>query len=89
MLEVIYDTTNNEVRGWCADEKQFGNFQPKPNEAVVILPIGLPDYDSDQFYVDLKKQTIYGEPSVIESPINVTAEIKEIKDRLKKLENKQ
>lgn len=66
MLEILYDTTNNEVRGWCADEAKFGNFQPKVNEVVVIWDIELPNYDSEQFYVDLATQTIIGEPLVIE-----------------------
>lgn len=62
MLEVLYFTVTKKVKAWCADPDQFGNFKPKPKEAIVILPINPPDYDSDQFYVDLGNQTIYGEP---------------------------
>lgn len=63
MLEVLYDTASNEVRGWCADPNQFGNFKLLPNYAIAILPISPPDYDSLTFYVDLANQTISGTPT--------------------------
>lgn len=63
MLEVLYDVNDNSVIAWCADPSQFAKFQPKPGEGITILPIDPPDYESEQFFVDLANQTITGEPS--------------------------
>ena len=62
MLEVLYDTATKEVRGWCADPDQFGNFTSSPDEEVVILPIDPPTFESFIYYLDLVNQTIYGDP---------------------------
>lgn len=88
MLEVLYDVETKEVRGWCADEKQFGNFRPKHSQKVAILPIELPNYDSLQFYIDLGVMTIQGEPITTPKPRDLTQEINELKDRIDKLEKK-
>ena len=51
MLEVLYDTATKEVRGWCADPKQFGNFPVKKGQGIVILDGGAPA-ESDVYHVD-------------------------------------
>lgn len=61
MLEVLYDVETMEVRGWCGDESDFGNFNPNGNQAVVILDIDIPP-ESDWYKVDLENNIIVGNP---------------------------
>ena len=37
-VEFLVDKTG-EVRGWCSDSKQFGNFKPKENQEVIQLDV--------------------------------------------------
>jgi len=62
MLEVLYEITTCAVRAWCGDPSQFGHFTPQPSQAVIILPIDSPDFQSDWYKIDLVTQTIYGNP---------------------------
>ena len=62
MLEILYDIGKKEVRGWCADENQFGNFKPTPEQEVVIWDIGIPYLETDVYYVDLDNQVIVSNP---------------------------
>ena len=80
MLEILYDTAMEEVRAWCGDPNQFGNFNPKPEQAVVIFPIDPPSFESDWYKVDLVNEQIVGNPDyVLVEPFDVRAEIDEIK----------
>jgi len=58
MLELLYDKTNNEVRGWCADSEQFGNFRPKRNEELIFLDIELKDIPAGKKYKFVKGKLI-------------------------------
>lgn len=62
MLEILYDTTTNRVRGWCADPAQFGNLQPKPDQAVVVWDIPIPS-KSDWYEVNLVNEVILTNPA--------------------------
>jgi len=53
MLEVLYDKATNEVRGWCADPTQFGNFPAGKGKAVVILDCNTPTIESDVYTITL------------------------------------
>lgn len=61
MLEILYDTDTKRVRGWCADPDEFGNFEPKPNQEVVIWDIPIPPH-SDWYEVDLANEVIVSNP---------------------------
>ncbi len=79
MLKVLYDKATMEVRGWCADSKQFGNFPVKKGQAIVILDSGIPD-KSDVYTVDLVAQAILGNPDYVAPvPRNLEAEIDELR----------
>lgn len=67
MLEILYDTDTKRVRGWCADPDQFGNFEPKPEQAVVIWDIPIPPR-SDWHEVDLANQVIIPNPDYKPKP---------------------
>lgn len=67
MLEILYDTTTNQVRGWCKDPNQFGNFTPKPEETVVVWDTPTPTFESDWYEVDLVNEEIVGNPGYLES----------------------
>ena len=57
MLEILYETAKKRVRGWCADPDQFGNFTPKPDEAVVVWDIPIPPR-ADWHEVDLVNEVV-------------------------------
>lgn len=90
MLEVLYDTTNNEVRGWCADPDQFDNFKPKEGQEVVILPVDVADIpESDDYWVDLTNKKLLGNPDYVPpETFNPKDEIDDLKARVKELEKK-
>lgn len=50
-LEVLYDTGSGEVRAWCGDPEERGNFKPKEGQAVVILPIDVANIIPGEDYV--------------------------------------
>ena len=86
MLEVLYDKLTKEVRGWCADPKQFGNFTARKGQAVVILPGGPPDFRSDDYFVDLAAQKVVGNPDYV--PVvqrDLHAEIDELRAEIEEL----
>ena len=88
MLEVLYDEATKEVRGWCGDPNEFGNFKPKAGQAVVVLPIDIPPM-SDTYTVDLVGQKVVVNPAYVAPVVrDLTGEIDEIKTRLAKLERK-
>lgn len=62
MLEVLYEKETGIVRAWNADDSVQGNLLVKEGQEVVILPIDLPDFKSDIYYVDLDNQVIIGNP---------------------------
>ncbi len=85
MLEVLYDTATNEVRGWCADSEQFGNFPIKDGQDIVILDCGLPA-ESDVYHVDLAAQKVVGNPDYVPvTPRDLEAEIDELRAEIEKL----
>jgi len=65
MVEVVYDIVTKKVRGWCGDEEEFGNFNLATNEEVVILPIDIPNLETDIYFVDLKSKELMGNPEYI------------------------
>ena len=65
MLEVLYDKATKEVRGWCADPLQFGNFPPGKGKTVVILDCDIPTIESDVYTVDLATQKVVGNPDYV------------------------
>ena len=67
MLEVLYDTTNNRVKGWCANSNQFGNFQPKPEQAIVVLDVPIPA-KADWYEVNLVNNVIISNPEYKPKP---------------------
>ncbi len=87
MLEVLYYKSTKEVRGWCADPKQFGNFTAKKGQGVVILDCDIPG-ESDVYTVDLVAQTILGNPDYV-APVrrNLEAEMDELRAEMGKLKN--
>ena len=92
MLEVLYETETKEVRGWCADPKQFNNFSPKLEQDITILPINLEDIlESDDYWVDLPNQTLLPNPDYEppKPPRNLGMELDELKARVGVLEIKK
>ena len=86
MLEILYDTTNNRIRGWCGDSNQFGNFYPKPNQAVVVWDVPIPP-KADWYEVDLVNETVIPNPDYKpKKKRNLEKEIDEVNSRLGKLE---
>lgn len=65
MLEILYNKNSMLVRGWRGNEKDFGAFKPKKDEAVVLLPIQIPTVDSDIFTLDLSAQKLLPNPEYI------------------------
>lgn len=52
MLEVRYNTETGEVTGWCGDEEDFGNLQPRWGiEAIAVLDIPIPDKPLDAYLI--------------------------------------
>ena len=87
MLEVLYDIAAKEVRGWCADPKQFGNFPAKEGQAIVILDCGLPA-ESDVYHVDLAAQAILTNPDYVPiKPRNLEAEIDELRAEIREMKS--
>ena len=64
-LEILYNTATLEVRAWNGDDTVQGHFNPKPGQAVVIFPGESPNFESDQFYVDLPNQQVVGNPDYV------------------------
>lgn len=91
MLEVLYDIATKEVRAWNGDDSVPGHFKPKEGQAVVILPIAPPDFESDIYFVDLDNQQVIGNPDYVEpEPVrDLAKEIDELKIRVDKLSPKQ
>ncbi len=86
MLEVLYDKDTKEVRGWCADSKQFGNFTAKKGQEVVILDCGPPTVESNVYTVDLAAQTILGNPDYMAPvPRNLEAEMDELRAEISEM----
>ena len=89
MLEVLYDTATKEVRGWCSDPDEFGNFpvgQKREDKAVVILDCDLPTVESDVYTVDLVAQKVVGNPDYV--PVvarDLYAEIDELRTKIREL----
>lgn len=89
MLEVLYDVATREVRAWCGDERQFGNFKPKEGQAVVVLPVDPPTFESDWYKVDLENKKVVGNPDYIPSVArNLAVEMDSLKERVKAVEEK-
>lgn len=66
-LEVMYDTGTLEVRAWCGDPTQFGNFNPGAGQAVVVFPMDVADIPQGSDYmVDLEAEIVY--PTTFPSP---------------------
>lgn len=64
-LEILYDIDTKAIRALNADESQQGNLIPKEGQAVIVLPIGLPSFTSDVYYVDLESGQLVGNPAYI------------------------
>lgn len=87
MLEILYDTATNEVRGWNGDDDAQGNFAPTPDQAVVIWDTPIPDFESDVYFIDLAGQVIIGNPDYIKPiPRDSLAEIDDLRARIEHLE---
>lgn len=70
MLEIVYDKDTKEVRAWCADSKEFGNFRPKEGQEVVIWDIPIPSFESQEYKVDVTSRTVIdGNPDYV-APIS-------------------
>ena len=84
MLELRYNKTTKEITGWWGD--RFGNKKVKlknrPNEAIVMLDIPIPDEPLDAWLYDGDKLIL--NPAYVEPlpPRNLLAEIDELKARL-------
>ncbi len=86
MLEVLYDKATKEVRGWCADPTQFGNFPTGKGKTVVILDCDIPAVESDVYTVDLVAQEVVGNPDYVPvTPRDLNAEIDELRAEIEKL----
>ena len=86
MIEVLYDTDTKEVRGWCADPKQFGNFTAKKEQRIVILDCEIPTAESDVYRVDLAARKVVGNPDYVPfKPRNLEAEIDELRAEIEEL----
>ncbi len=86
MLEVLYDKATKEVRGWCGDSSEFGNFPPGKGKAVVILDCDIPTIESDVYTVDLVAQKVVGNPDY--APVvrrDLYAEIDELRAEMGRL----
>ena len=86
MLEVLYDTATMNVRGWCADPTQFGNFPSRKGQTVVILDCDIPTIESDVYTVDLATQEVVGNPDY--TPVvrrDLYAEIDELRAEIEEL----
>ena len=82
MLEIFYDKATSGVKGWCGDDKQFGNFKPTSEEAMIILPVGIPP-QSNFYTVDLVNKTVLPNP-LYKPPIvrDIPKEVDAIKAKL-------
>ena len=60
------------------------------DEAIVIFPIDPPSFESDIYYVDLVKKQVVGNPDYEPIPVrNLAVELDAVKERVKKLEQKE
>ncbi len=86
MLEVLYDTATKEVRGWCGDSTQFGNFPVGKGQAIVILEGDPPTFEGDVYHVDLGAREVIGNPDYVPTkPRNLEAEIDELRAEIEEL----
>jgi len=86
MLEVLYDKVTKEVRGWCADPAEFGNFTAKKGQTVVVLDCGIPTIESDVYTVDLVAREVVGNPDYVAVvPRDLYAEIDQLRTEIGEL----
>ncbi len=86
MLEVLYDKATKEVRGWCADPTEFGNFPSRKGQTVVILDCDIPTIESDVYTVDLVVQKVVGNPDYVPiAPRDLYAEMDELRAEIREL----
>ena len=87
MLEIRYNKTTKELSGWWADRhgKHEVKLKNRPDEAMALLDIDIPDKDLSAWLFDGDK--LIPNPAYVEPlpPRNLLAEIDELKARLDKI----
>ena len=68
MLEILYEKETKRVAGWRSTVERMGKMITKDGQSVVVLPIGVPAFESDNCYIDLDKQIIFPDPAYIPPP---------------------
>ena len=90
MLEIRYNKTTKELTGWWGN--RYGNhgvkLKSRPNEAMAVLDIGIPDKDLSAWLLDGNKlipNPAYVEP---EPPRDLLAEIDGLRADIKELKKR-
>jgi len=84
MLEIRYRKANKEVTGWCGDPAQFGLLKERDGEAVIIIPVALPDQLCDAYLYNETTELLELRPDWV-TPSGLSPELQKMWDEIDKI----